>query len=102
MAAVYATVAETSPEEFRRAAEVTYLGSVRGTMAALRRMRPRNSGTIVQVGSALAYRGIPLQGTAVASMQGFLDSVRTELLHEGSRVRVTTVHLPAWNTPQFS
>jgi NAD(P)-dependent dehydrogenase (short-subunit alcohol dehydrogenase family) len=105
MAAVYATVAETSPEEFRRVTEVTYLGSVWGTMAALRRMRPRNSGTIVQVGSALAYRGIPLQGAYCGgkhALQGFLDSVRTELLHEGSRIRVTTVHLPALNTPQFS
>jgi NAD(P)-dependent dehydrogenase (short-subunit alcohol dehydrogenase family) len=105
MATLYATVAETSPEEFRRATEVTYLGSVWGTMAALRRMRPRNRGTIVQVGSALAYRGIPLQAAycgAKHALQGFLDSVRTELLHEGSRVRVTAVHVPALNTPQFS
>jgi NAD(P)-dependent dehydrogenase (short-subunit alcohol dehydrogenase family) len=105
MATLYATVAETSPEEFRRATEVTYLGSVWGTMAALHRMRPRNRGTIVQVGSALAYRGIPLQAAycgAKHALQGFLDSVRTELLHEGSRVRVTAVHLPALNTPQFS
>jgi NAD(P)-dependent dehydrogenase (short-subunit alcohol dehydrogenase family) len=105
MATLYAPVAETAPEEFRRATEVTYLGSVWGTMAALRRMRPRNSGTIVQVGSALAYRGIPLQAAYCGgkhALQGFLDSVRTELLHEGSRVRVTAVHLPALNTPQFS
>jgi NAD(P)-dependent dehydrogenase (short-subunit alcohol dehydrogenase family) len=105
MVTVFATVAETSPEEFRRVTEVNYLGSVWGTMAALRRMRPRNRGTIVQVGSALAYRGIPLQATycgAKHALQGFLDSLRTELLHEGSKVRLTTVHLPALNTPQFS
>jgi NAD(P)-dependent dehydrogenase (short-subunit alcohol dehydrogenase family) len=105
MVTVFATVAETSPEEFRRTTEVNYLGSVWGTMAALRRMRPRNRGTIVQVGSALAYRGIPLQGPycgAKHALQGFLDSLRAELLHEGSKVRVTVVHLPALNTPQFS
>jgi NAD(P)-dependent dehydrogenase (short-subunit alcohol dehydrogenase family) len=105
MVTVFATVAETSPEEFRRTTEVNYLGSVWGTMAALRRMRPRNRGTIVQVGSALAYRGIPLQGPycgAKHALQGFLDSLRAELLHEGSKVRVTAVHLPALNTPQFS
>jgi NAD(P)-dependent dehydrogenase (short-subunit alcohol dehydrogenase family) len=105
MVTVFATAAETSPEEFRRTMEVNYLGSVWGTMAALRRMRPRNRGNIVQVGSALAYRGIPLQAAycgAKHALQGFLDSLRTELLHEGSKVRVTTVHLPALNTPQFS
>jgi short-subunit dehydrogenase len=105
MVTTFATVAETSPEELRRTTEVNYLGSVWGTMAALRRMRPRNRGTIVQVGSALAYRGIPLQGAycgAKHALQGFLDSLRTELLHEDSKVRVTTVHLPALNTPQFS
>jgi NAD(P)-dependent dehydrogenase (short-subunit alcohol dehydrogenase family) len=105
MVTLFATVAEISPEELRRATEVNYLGSVWGTMAALRRMRPRNRGTIVQVGSSLAYRGIPLQGAycgAKHAVQGFLDSLRTELLHEGSKVRVTTVHLPALNTPQFS
>ena len=105
MVTVYAPVADTTPEEFRRATEVTYLGSVWGTMAALKRMRPRDRGTIVQVGSALAYRGIPLQGAycgAKHALQGFLDSLRTELLHEGSGVRVTVVQLPALNTPQFS
>ena len=105
MATVYAPVSETMPEEFRRATEVTYLGSVWGTMAALRRMLPRDRGTIVQVGSALAYRGIPLQAAYCGSkhaLQGFLESLRTELLHEGSRVRVTMVQLPALNTPQFS
>ncbi len=105
MATVYAPVTETSPEEFRRATEVTYLGSVWGTMAALRRMLPRDRGTIVQVGSALAYRGIPLQAAycgAKHALQGFLESLRTELIHEGSSVRVTMVQLPALNTPQFS
>jgi NAD(P)-dependent dehydrogenase (short-subunit alcohol dehydrogenase family) len=105
MATVYAPVAEVDAEEFRRVTEVTYLGSVWGTMAALRRMCPRDSGTIVQVGSALAYRGIPLQSSycgAKHALQGFLESVRTELLHDGSGVRLTVVHLPALNTPQFS
>lgn len=105
MATVYAPLTETTPEEFRRATEVTYLGSVWGTMAALRRMLPRDRGTIVQVGSALAYRGIPLQAAycgAKHALQGFLESLRTELLHEGSSVRVTMVQLPAINTPQFS
>jgi NAD(P)-dependent dehydrogenase (short-subunit alcohol dehydrogenase family) len=104
MATVYAPVADTTPEEFRRATEVTYLGSVWGTMAALRRMQPRDRGTIVQVGSALAYRGIPLQAAycgAKHALQGFVESLRTELLHEGSGVHVTMVQLPALNTPQF-
>ncbi|HEX2044628.1 MAG TPA: SDR family oxidoreductase [Gaiellaceae bacterium] len=105
MATVYATVAEVAPDEFRRATEVTYLGSVWGTMSALRRMRPRDRGCIVQVGSALAYRGIPLQAAycgAKHALQGFVESLRTELLHEGSNVHVTMVQLPALNTPQFS
>jgi NAD(P)-dependent dehydrogenase (short-subunit alcohol dehydrogenase family) len=105
MVTLYAPVGATTPEEFRRATEVTYLGSVWGTMAALRRMRPRNRGTIVQVGSALAFRGIPLQAAysgAKHALQGFYDSLRTELLHEGSAVRISIVHLPALNTPQFS
>lgn len=105
MATVYAPVWETAPAEFRRATEVTYLGSVWGTIAALRRMRPRGRGTIVQVGSALAYRGIPLQAAYCGSkhaLQGFLESLRAELLHEGSNVHVTMVQLPALNTPQFS
>lgn len=105
MATVFAPVRDTTPEEFRRTTEVTYLGSVWGTMAALRRMRPRNSGVIVQVGSALAYRGIPLQAAYCGSkhaLQGFLESLRSELLHEGSQVRVTMVQLPAVNTPQFT
>jgi NAD(P)-dependent dehydrogenase (short-subunit alcohol dehydrogenase family) len=105
MATVFAPLSETTPEEFRRATEVTYLGSVWGTMAALRRMRPRDRGVIVQIGSALAYRGIPLQGAYCGSkhaLQGFLESLRAELLHEGSNVRVTMVQLPALNTPQFT
>jgi NADP-dependent 3-hydroxy acid dehydrogenase YdfG len=105
MATVFAPVAETKPDEFRRATEVTYLGSVWGTMAALERMKRRNRGVVVQVGSALAYRAIPLQAAycgAKHALQGFLESVRTELLHEGSDVRVTMVQLPAVNTPQFT
>jgi NAD(P)-dependent dehydrogenase (short-subunit alcohol dehydrogenase family) len=105
MATVFAPVRETTPEEFRRATEVTYLGSVWGTMAALERMRPRDRGVIVQVGSALAYRGIPLQAAycgAKHALQGFLESLRTELMHDGSNVRVTMVQLPALNTPQFT
>jgi len=104
MAAVLAPLAETSAEDFRRVTEVTYLGFVHGTMAALRRMRPRNRGTIVQVGSALAYRSIPLQAAycgAKFATRGFTDSLRTELMHEGSRVHVTMVQLPGLNTPQF-
>ena len=105
MVTVFAPVARLTPEEFQRVTEVTYLGSVWGTMAALRRMLPRDRGTILQVGSALAYRGIPLQSAycgAKHALEGFLDSLRTELLHDGSKVRVTAVELPALNTPQFS
>ncbi|MBV8080601.1 MAG: SDR family oxidoreductase [Actinobacteria bacterium] len=105
MATVFAPIMETTPDEFRRATEVTYLGSVWGTQAALRRMKPRGRGVIVQVGSALAHRGIPLQAAYCASkhaLQGFLESLRSELLHDGSNVRVTMVQLPALNTPQFT
>jgi NAD(P)-dependent dehydrogenase (short-subunit alcohol dehydrogenase family) len=105
MVTVYAPVTRLAPEEFRRVTEVTYLGSVWGTMAALRRMVPRDRGTIVQVGSALAYRGIPLQAAycgAKHGLEGFYDSLRTELLHDGSNVRITIVELPGLNTPQFS
>jgi NAD(P)-dependent dehydrogenase (short-subunit alcohol dehydrogenase family) len=105
MASIFAPTWEITAEEFRRSTDVTYLGSVWGTMAALRRMRPRDHGTIVQVGSALAYRGIPLQAPycgAKHALQGFLESLRTELMHEGSHVRLTMVQLPALNTPQFS
>jgi hypothetical protein len=104
MASVFAPVVATTAGEFRRVMEVTYLGVVHGTQAALRRMRPRNAGAIVQVGSALAYRGIPLQSAYCAAkhaVQGFCDSLRTELLHEGSGVRLTMVQLSAMNTPQF-
>jgi NAD(P)-dependent dehydrogenase (short-subunit alcohol dehydrogenase family) len=93
------------PDEFRRITEVCYLGFVYGTQVALDRMKPRNHGTIVQVGSALAYRGIPLQSAycgAKHAIQGFTESLRCELLHDKSRVRVTMVQLPAVNTPQFS
>ena len=105
MATILAPLSKIEPDEFRRSTEVTYLGSVWGTMAALRRMRPRDRGTIVQVGSALAYRGIPLQAPycgAKHALQGFLESLRTELLHEGANVHVTMVQLPALNTPQFT
>ena len=104
MATILAPFWEIEPDEFRRTTEVTYLGQVYGTMAALKRMRPRGSGTIVQVGSALAYRGIPLQSAycgAKHAIRGFTDSLRTELMHEKSGVRITTVHLPALNTTQF-
>ena len=101
---VFARFADIEPEEFRRVTEVTYLGYVYGTRAALRRMLPRDRGTIVQVGSALAYRGIPLQSPycgAKHAIQGFHESLRTELLHDRSGVRVTMVQMPAVNTPQF-
>jgi NAD(P)-dependent dehydrogenase (short-subunit alcohol dehydrogenase family) len=104
MASVFSPVAELQPDEVRRVAEVTFLGSVNGILAALGRMRERDRGTIVQVGSALAYRAIPLQASYCASkfaIRGFVDSLRCELRHDGSAVRVTTVHLPALNTPQF-
>jgi NAD(P)-dependent dehydrogenase (short-subunit alcohol dehydrogenase family) len=105
MATVFAPITETTPDEFARATQVTYLGSVWGTMAALRRMQPRDRGVIVQVGSALAYRGIPLQAAYCGSkhaLRGFLESLRAELLHDGSNVRLTMVQLPALNTPQFT
>ena len=105
MATVFAEFLDVEPEEYRRATEVTYLGTVHGTRAALRRMVPRDHGTVVQVGSALAYRAIPLQSAycgAKFAVRGFTDSVRTELLHRKSRVWITMVQLPAVNTPQFS
>jgi NAD(P)-dependent dehydrogenase (short-subunit alcohol dehydrogenase family) len=104
MNSVFARFTEVEPDEFRRVTEVTYLGYVYGTKAALDRMLPRDSGTIVQVGSALAYRGIPLQSAycgAKHAIQGFNESLRCELLADGSRVRTTMVQLPALNTPQF-
>jgi NAD(P)-dependent dehydrogenase (short-subunit alcohol dehydrogenase family) len=104
MATIFAPVHEITPAEFRRATEVTYLGTVHGTMTALRRMRARNRGTIVQVGSALSYRAIPLQAPycgAKFAIRGFTDALRCELLHQRSRVRLTMVQMPALNTPQF-
>lgn len=104
METVFSTVADIDPVEFRRVTEVTYLGFVYGTMAALRSMRPRREGRIIQIGSALAYRGIPLQAAycgAKHAIRGFTNSLRAELLHEGSGVTVSIVELPAVNTPQF-
>ncbi len=104
MTSVFAPVRQIEPDEFRRVTEVTYLGTVWGTMVALDRMIPRDHGKIVQVGSALAYRGIPLQSAycgAKHGIQGFNDSLYTELLHDDSNVRLTQVNLPAVNTPQF-
>lgn len=104
MTSVFAPVREIEPEEFRRVTEVTYLGTVWGTMVALDRMLPRDHGKIVQVGSALAYRGIPLQSAycgAKHGIQGFNDSLYTELLHDDSNIKLTQVNLPAVNTPQF-
>ncbi len=105
MTTIFAPVSEIQPDEYKRATEVTYLGCVYGSMAALKRMLPRDRGTIVQVGSALAYRSIPLQAAycgAKHAIIGFTDSLRCELIHNRSRVHVTVVHLPAMNTPQFS
>jgi short-subunit dehydrogenase len=104
MATIFAPFHRISPEEYRRATEVTYLGFVYGTMAALKRMRPRNRGTIVQVGSALAYRAIPLQSAycgAKFAIRGFTESLRTELIHDGVDVHLVIVQMPAVNTPQF-
>jgi NAD(P)-dependent dehydrogenase (short-subunit alcohol dehydrogenase family) len=104
MVTVLSPAAEMTSEEFRRVTEVNYLGTVYGTLAALRRMRRRDRGTIVQVGSALAYRSIPLQSAYCASkaaIRAFTDSLRSELLHDRSSVRLTMVQLPAVNTPQF-
>lgn len=105
MTTVFAPVHQIQPDEFKRATEVTYLGFVYGTMAALKRMLPRDAGTIVQVGSALAYRSIPLQSAycgAKHAIIGFTDSLRCELIHQKSKIHVTVVNLPAMNTPQFS
>ncbi len=104
MVSVFAAFQDTSPEDFRRVTDVTYHGYVYGTLAALRYMRPRNRGSIVQVGSALAYRGIPLQSAycgAKHAIQGFNESLRCELLHDKSKIRLTMVQMPAVNTPQF-
>ena len=105
MASIFAPVREIAPDEMRRVTEVTYLGQVHGTMAALQHMLPRDRGTIVNVGSALAYRGIPLQAAycgAKHAVRGFTDSLRTELMHEKRNVRVISIHLPGLNTTQFA
>ncbi|MBV9083769.1 MAG: SDR family oxidoreductase, partial [Acidobacteriaceae bacterium] len=105
MTTIFAPFTDITPDEFKRATEVTYLGFVYGTMAALKRMLPRDRGTIVQIGSALAYRSIPLQSPycgAKHAIVGFTDSIRCELIHNRSHVHITVVHLPAMNTPQFS
>jgi NAD(P)-dependent dehydrogenase (short-subunit alcohol dehydrogenase family) len=104
MTTIFSPFLEITPDEFRRATEVTYLGFVWGTMAALKRMVPRDRGVVVQVGSALAYRSIPLQSPycgAKAAIRGFTDSLRCELLHRKSNVHLTMVQMPALNTPQF-
>ncbi|MFL6448668.1 MAG: SDR family oxidoreductase [Bryobacteraceae bacterium] len=105
MTTIFSPFDEIQPDEFKRATEVTYLGCVYGTMAALKRMKRRNRGTIVQVGSALAYRSIPLQAPycgAKHAIVGFTDSIRSELIHDRSKVHLTVVHLPGLNTTQFS
>lgn len=105
MVSVLSPVKEMTTDEYRRVTDVTYLGYVYGTLSALRRMLPRDRGMIIQVGSALAYRAIPLQSAYCGekhAIQGFTESLRSELIHDGSKVRVTIVQLPAVNTPQFS
>ena len=104
MVTIYASVTDIAPKEFQQVTQVTYLGQVHGTLAALKHMRARNRGTIICIGSALAYRSIPFQGpycAAKAAVRGFVDTLRSELLYEGSKIRLTMVHLPAVNTPQF-
>lgn len=105
MASVFSPFKEMQADEFKRVTEVAYLGFVYGTMAALRRMLPRDKGKIIQIGSALAYRSIPLQSAycgAKHAIMGFTDSIRCELIHDNSNVQITMVQLPAVNTPQFS
>ncbi|MDY6961488.1 SDR family oxidoreductase [Pseudorhizobium marinum] len=104
MVTVFGPVSSINPDEFRRVTDVTYLGQVHGTQAALRHMRRQGHGTIVCVGSALSYRSIPLQSAycgAKAAVRGFVDALRSELIHDGSPIRLSMVHLPAVNTPQF-
>jgi len=104
MVTIYASTVDITPAEFKQVTQVTYLGQVHGTLAALKHMRPRNRGVIICIGSALAYRSIPFQGpycAAKAAVRGFVDSLRSELLYEGSKIGLTMVHLPAINTPQF-
>ncbi len=105
MVSVFSPVKEMTPEEYKRVTDVTYLGYVYGTLSALKYMLPRNQGMIIQVGSALAYRSIPLQSAYCAAkhaVKGFTESVRTELLHDRSNVKITMIQLPAMNTPQFN
>lgn len=105
MATVVGPIPEITPDEFRRVTEVTYLGYVHGTLAALEAMRPRDSGTIIQIGSALAYRAIPLQSAYCAAkfaIRGFTDSLRSELAHQKSAIRVSMLQMPGMNTPQFN
>ena len=105
MVSVLSPALQMTPAEYRRVTDVTYLGYVYGTLAALRRMVPRDRGVVVQIGSALAYRSIPLQSAYCAAkhaVQGFTESLRSELIHDGSRVHLTSLQLPAVNTPQFS
>lgn len=104
MNSVFSPVKEMSPEDYKRVTDVTYLGHVYGTLSALKRMLPRDNGSIIFVGSALAYRGIPLQSAycgAKHAIEGFFDSLRTELMHDGSKVKISMVQLPAMNTTQF-
>jgi short-subunit dehydrogenase len=104
MVSVFAPVHEVTADEYRRVTEVNYLGYVHGTLAALKHMRARNAGTIIQIGSGLAYRSIPLQSAYCASkaaIRGFTDSLRSELIHERSGINVVHLQLPAVNTPQF-
>ncbi|OYV33448.1 MAG: short-chain dehydrogenase [Rhodospirillales bacterium 20-64-7] len=104
MATVFSPVADITAEEFARATQVTYLGTVHGTMSAMKRMRGRNRGTLINIGSALAYRSVPLQAVycgAKSAIRGFTDSLRCEVLHDKLNIHVTMVHLPAVNTPQF-
>jgi short-subunit dehydrogenase len=105
MTTIFGRVTDVTPDEYKRATDVTYLGTVYGTMAALRRMLPRNKGNIIQVGSALAYRSIPLQAAycgAKHAIAGFTDSLRSELIHDNRSIHLTMVQLPAINTPQFT
>ena len=105
MVSLYSPFSEMTPDEFKHVVEVTFLGNVYGTHAALKRMRPRDRGVVIQVGSALAFRSIPLQSAYCASkhaIEGFTESVRSELVHEGSKVRISSVHMPALNTTQFT
>ena len=104
MATIFCPTIEIDPRDFEQATRVTYLGAVWGTLVALKRMKPRDQGTIIQVGSALAYRSIPLQAPycgAKSALRGFTDSLRSELIHDKSQVHLTMVHLAAFNTPQF-